>query len=246
MRKVLVALGILAFSGSAQAAEGYGRFNWTGLYVGAHVGYAWGDWGVDLSHSSGAIHYNDPFAQPNQNLNGGDGALGGLQVGFNYQTGMVVVGLEADVSWTGMDADGRFVSVQNSQWDIDSHLNMFGTVRGRLGVTNGNLLVYATGGFAWGQVETSQATTFLAPPDTGGRTSGTNYHMGWTIGAGAEWMFAPNWTFRAEYLYVDLGSNDYALKGTTKPNGNVPYVETFSGDLDFHTVRLGLNYKFGN
>ena len=255
MRKCIAAGAFLlaGVSGAmAGGGESYGapRVDWTGLYVGAHVGYGWGNWDVDLSGSSGAIHYNDHFVPSRGSLDSGDGWLGGLQAGYNYQTGSLVLGLEADVSWTGMDASGRFTTVAPNftTWDIDSELNVFGTVRTRLGFTTGSLLIYGTGGLAWGQTDTSQATNWFPPanPDVGGRTSGKTNHIGYAVGAGVEWMMSPNWTLKSEYLYVDLGKENYALKGTTKPDNDVPYIETFATDLDFHTIRVGLNYKFGD
>ena len=224
--------------------------SWSGFYVGAHAGYGWGDMNVDLSTSSGAVHYNDHFAKPDETLNGGDGWLGGFQIGVNKQSGNIVAGIEADVSWTDMDGEGRYTTQHPhyATWDIKSKLEMFGTMRGRLGVATGPVLVYATGGLAWGITETSQATNWFkalgAPSDdVGGRTSGRNNHIGWTAGGGIEWAIAQNLTLRGEYLYVDLGEESYALRGTTKPNGSTPYVETFGADLDFHVVRGGLNFK---
>jgi outer membrane immunogenic protein len=257
MRKTFASLCLVlatALGSSAQAGDGYGKPpSWTGFYLGAHAGYGSGDWNVDLSHSSGAIHYSDPFANPFQSLKSSDGLLGGLQLGYNKQLGGVVVGFETDVTWTGLEGDGRFTTMPPNfaTWDINSKLDMMGTVRGRLGVTSGSFLLYGTAGFAWGKVDTTQATNWFAAlgapsDDVGGRTSGTNYHVGWTAGAGAEWMFARNWTLKAEYLYVDLGQVDYALKGMNKPVGGVPYVETFSSDMSFHTARVGVNYKFND
>ena len=250
----VAALSLLVFTGvSAPAIAGgfdsYPRSTWTGVYLGGHVGHAWGNWDVDLSHSSGAIHYNDFFVPDQRSLGGGDGWLGGLQAGYNYQTGSLVVGLEADVSWSGIDASGRYTTAapNYATWDIKSQLDVFGTVRGRLGFTTGSLLIYGTAGLAWGQTDSSQATNWFppAPPDVGGRTSGKTNHIGYALGAGAEMQLSPSWSVKAEYLYVDLGKENYALKGTTKPGGSVPYVETYATDIDFHSFRVGLNYRFG-
>ena len=224
--------------------------SWTGLYLGAHAGYGWGNWDADLSHSSGAIHYNDPFNQANQSLGVSDNWLGGFQAGYNHQFGSLIIGLEADVSWTGMDAHGQFTTPapNHTTWDIDTSLDVFGTVRAKVGHTvSDNLLVYVTGGFAWGRVDARQATNWYAPapPAEGGRTSGDVNHFGWALGAGAEWAISPNVSIQGQYLYVDLGKENYALNGTQKPNNNVPYTETFATDLDFHTVRIGVNYRFG-
>lgn len=249
MRKYLAALCLMASVAPAYAGDGYEkRFDWTGAYIGAHVGYGSGDWKVDLSHSSGAIHYNDPFVPSTGKLGGADGWLGGLQTGYNYQFGSTVVGFEADVSWTGIEGNGRFTTIAPNftTWDIKSKLDVFGTVRGRLGFTSGPFLIYGTAGLAWGITDTDQATNWFVQPDVGGRTSGNTNHIGYAVGGGAEWMLSRNWTLKAEYMYVDLGKENYSLNGTTKPGGSIPYTETFATELDFHTFRVGVNYKFGS
>lgn len=248
MRKYLITL---AFSVSLLSTPSFAQ-DWSGFYVGAHAGYGWGDGNVDLSGSSGAIHWNDPFlpGDQRQNFGGLDGWLGGLHVGANYQTGLVIVGLEADVSWSDIGDDlTTGVSVQGAQWDIKTELDAFGTVRGRLGfLVSPTFLVYGTAGAAWGQFDVRQATTFLNPPDDGGRTSGSFNHFGYVVGGGAEWALGQNLFLRAEYLYLDFGKEDYALKGTNKPPNDpaaVPYIETFSAEHELHTLRVGVSYKFG-
>ena len=250
MTRIVLAIAALAMGLGVAQADGphEGRFNWSGLYIGAHAGYGSGDWNVDLSHSTGAIFYSDPFKAPHQSLSANDGALGGLQAGFNRQLGVLVVGMEADVSWASMSAEGTFTTPLGSQWDIKSEIDMLGTVRGRIGMATGPLLFYATGGLAWAEIDTTQATHFVDGKgkiyDEGGRTSGSNHHFGWVAGGGVEWMVMPNWTVRGEYLYYDLGSVDYGLRGTTKPDGKTLYVETFSSDMQFHVVRGAISYKF--
>lgn len=244
--------GLLLMAAPASAEEPA----WSGLYGGAHLGYAWGDWDADLSHSSGAIHYSDPFNPADNVLSVGDNWLGGFQLGWNRQSGSLVWGLEADVSWTGMDASGRYQTANNpicgnnpcTQWDIETSLDLLGTVRGRLGyLATPNLLLYGTGGLAWGMVDAKQAANHNAPDflTPGGRTSGDVNHFGWAAGAGGEYLLASNLTIKAEWLYVDLGKENYALNGTTTPGGTIPYTETFATDLSFHTVRIGVNYRFG-
>jgi outer membrane immunogenic protein len=222
--------------------------DWTGMYVGIHGGYAWGDMDVDLSHSSGAIHYNDKFADPHQTLDGGEGAIAGIQIGFNRQRGNIVFGLEADASWTNIDGSGEYSTAYKGDpatWNIDQELVALGTLRARIGFTTGPLLVYATGGLALGAIETEQATNWYTGVDrAGGRTDGTNYHLGWTAGGGAEYALGQGWSLKGEYLYVDLGEQDYALKGTVSPTSSTPYVETMSAEQEFHIFRAGLNYRF--
>lgn len=230
---------------------------WTGFYAGAHAGYGWGDFNVDLSNSSGALHYNDPFAQPQQSLGDGSGWIGGLQIGANRQFGNFLFGVEADASWTGLESDGStFTTAPGgacgasgcTQWNVKGGLDVFGTVRARAGIVRGLSHYYLTAGLAWGITDFSVAANHNPPnyATEGGRVSGETTHLGWTIGGGAEWAIARNWTMKAEYLYVDLGEENYALKGTTTPGGTTPYTETFAADLSFHTVRVGLNYRFGD
>lgn len=246
MKVALTTALLLASSSAALAGE---TEPWSGLYIGAHAGYAWGGTDVDLSHSTGAIFYNDPFVPDQGSLSDSDGFAGGLQAGFDKQFGSVVAGIEVDVSWSDLEADGTFTTPLGSQWKITSAIDTLATARGRLGfLVTPNALVYGTAGVAWGHVDVTQATTFVDKNgdflDDGGRTSGDYDHVGYVIGGGLEYLVGGGWSIKAEYLHIDLGDQDYGLKGTTKPNGNVPYVETFGSDLTLDVVRAGVNYRF--
>ncbi|HET6388852.1 outer membrane protein [Hyphomicrobium sp.] len=227
--------------------EGY---NWSGLYVGANVGFSESRTDVDLSHSTGAIFYNDPFVPSAGHLGSDDSVVGGVEVGFNHQFNSIVVGVAADVSWTDTENEGTFTTPLGSQWNIKSSPDIFGTVRGKAGVlVRPDLLIYATGGLAWGQFDVKQATTFVEGSGCsvdceGSRTSGNFNHLGFVVGGGLEWALTQHWSLKAEYLFLDFGSEDYQLQGTTKPGGNVPYVETFSADQQMHIGRAGINYRF--
>ena len=223
--------------------------NWSGVYFGVNAGYAWGDSEVDLTRSSGAIYYNDPFlpSDRRQDFEDADGFLGGVQVGINKQFGRSVIGLEADVAWTNIEDElTTGVSVQGARWDISSELETLATFRARFGfLVHDNLLVYGTAGVAWGRFDINQATTFVQPCCAdGGRTGGKEDHVGYVVGAGAEYALSNNWTIKGEYLYVDLGDQDYALSGTVSPTSSTPYVETFAAEHELHILRAGLNYKF--
>jgi outer membrane immunogenic protein len=245
MRFALTSLFLAASAVTAHADNS----PWNAFYVGVHAGYGSVDTGVDLSNSTGAIFYNDPFDPTQGELSSVDAFFGGLQIGADRQIGSLVIGLEADVSWSDAEADGQFTTPLGSRWDITSSLDTLATVRGRAGfLASPALLIYGTAGLAWGKVDVTQATTFVdangAFLDDGGRTSGTFNHVGYAVGAGFEYAFAPNWSLKTEYLFIDLGEEDYQLKGTTKPGGKTPYVETFSSDIEIHTVRMGVNYRF--
>ena len=185
------------------------------------------------------------------------GFAGGGQVGCDYQTGAFVFGGEADIqgytakanSTTSLAAVGApSVTVSNS---FSSQTPWFGTVRGRIGTTafNPTVLVYATGGFAYGRENITDNMTV-----TRGATlveqfpfSTSSTKTGWTVGGGLEWMFAPNWSIRAEYLYVQLDANagqvlNTAVLGTSAEATDAMRLDTGKDKLKI--VRVGLDYKF--
>jgi outer membrane immunogenic protein len=139
------------------------------------------------------------------------GFVGGVQAGYNWQNGPLVFGLEADIQASG--ANDTF-----APWKFSNP--WFGTVRGRVGYAVSNVLFYGTGGLAFGELR--------------GQTFGvteTHTTAGWTVGGGAEFGFAPNWTAKIEYLYVDLSSSRFVITGV--PNG-----------YQFGLARIGVNYRF--
>lgn len=230
---------------------------WTGFYVGIHGGYADGEWdgtlGLDTTDDPAAIGYDNLDKTID-----GDGFFGGGQIGYNFQSGHFVFGLEADAAVAGIDGSQTFTTdsdfggcctfSKDHSFEIDS----FGTVRGRLGYASGGFLGYVTGGFAWANVDAelsvtanfTRATPFVELD--GAKDSNT--HTGFAIGGGVEQKLDSNWSVKAEYLYVDLGEEDYAFPGTKvnangQPVPNKPVDEFNSTDLDFHTFKIGLNYK---
>ena len=264
MRFAVSAIALLACTSLASAADlggpSYGgslkddyaapAYNWTGLYVGGHVGYGWGEWDGTLTYDEGEGPVPGVWDNPNQSIDS-DGWLGGLQVGFNRQFGSFVWGVEADVSWTDMGGGGTFDTASGFyRWNIQQDLDWYGTVRARLGfLPTQNILIYATGGVAYGETSASHTSADLTNNGfISGRGSASEHHIGWAAGAGGELMLANNWTVRAEWIHVDLGKADYHLKGTNYyANPPVPYsTDAFPADLTFDVFRLGVNYKFGH
>lgn len=140
-----------------------------------------------------------------------NGLVGGVQGGYNWQFDQLVVGGEADFQFSG--AEETFAQYKFSNpW--------FGTARARLGYGLNNILFYGTAGVAFGRGQLE----YLG-------TSERHTHAGWTVGAGLEVGLAPNWSARAEYLYVDLSDIDYVLTG-------------MSTGIESNIVRFGLNYRF--
>src|SRR5262249_9823017 len=155
-----------------------------------------------------------------------------------WQFARWVVGAEAD--FQGADISDR-VQDQNFGDNFHSRLDWFGTVRGRLGYAFDRTLVYATAGFAFGGIHNRVDGPTL--PGEPFRFDGTA--TGYAIGAGVEYKFNPAWTVKGEYQYINLGTND-----PTNPAG-APYSAIGGGgiatlrDDEYHTLRLGLNYRFG-
>jgi outer membrane immunogenic protein len=191
---------------------------WVGPYVGINGGYAWG----------GNSNLTPPAVTPPPviTLQGGAGDpsfsakgwFGGGQAGYNWQTGQIVYGVEADIQ--GADITG---SVTAGGATATNNLNWFGTARGRIGYAAGAALVYGTGGFAVGGVhDTLTSGTTVAHDATA---------TGYAVGGGLEYAFSPRWSGKAEYQYINLGKDDLTNNGATA-----------SFDHDYNTVRLGLNY----
>jgi outer membrane immunogenic protein len=170
------------------------------------------------------------WAFSNRNKNSA-GVVGGGQIGFNYQfAAPIVVGVETDFQGTSLGSN-------NSNWGYGSggaRLTWFGTVRGRLGwLVTPTLLLYGTGGFAYGQVQ------------GGGWARFSSVGTGWTAGGGVEWMFMPNWSAKVEYLYTDLGNFNRNAGWLTGGYGDWGWVSG-GGDRQFrfNTVRAGVNWHF--
>jgi outer membrane immunogenic protein len=239
-----------AFAMPAQADEPI--HNWSGLYVGGHVGYADGDWQGTL-HTAGSKS-EDIWDNPNQSY-GFNGWLGGLQIGANRQHGSLVWGIEADASWGDLEGSKEvFTKTKAVSWIDNFSVDAFGTVRGRLGfLVTPRLLLYGTGGLAWAKADLNH-TVVDNPKNNPGITvkaSADEYHLGWVAGAGTEFAVADNWTVRGEWLHVNLGEARYHAVGMQwsqnqqfdKPVATDSITDT---TLEFDIFRVGVNYRFGS
>ena len=192
-------------------------FSWTGIYVGANAGYAWGN-------TTGTLGTPLPG---NYSISG---ALAGGQIGGNYQfANNVVVGIEADYQWADIDGSGSTAAgvIRTTQ------VERFGTVRGRLGFAWDRWLGYVTGGYAFGA-----RTNETVGPAAFAASSGTL--DGWAAGVGAEYAFAPNWSAKLEYLHVALDQQTF-FAGV----GACGVGALCQRGADIDLVRVGLNYRFG-
>jgi outer membrane immunogenic protein len=244
-------------------------YSWTGWYVGLNAGGGWQNTTIDNSVTSNSGSGTAIFpalnaAIPQQLNTHPSGFIGGGQIGYNYQFAPNwVAGFETD--FQGANIKGT-ASAADSALDVTSSLftvagtgsqkiDWFGTLRGRLGwLPVDPLLVYATGGLAYGQVQTDVSFSGVRSPSSGiiaalngsSATSLSETRAGWTLGGGLEWMFAPRWTVKAEYLYYDLGTETLnqtlalCAVGVGCDSANIQSASHFRGNI----ARAGVNYKF--
>jgi outer membrane immunogenic protein len=228
MKKILLgAAALAAFAGPAFAADMPARtyskapvysapavvYNWTGFYIGGHVG--------------GAFAGNNTFGSSDARF------LGGVQGGFDYQFAPNwVVGAEAQYSWLTGGSNNGVLFPGGSL--VTSKNDQLGSVTGRLGYTWGPALLYAKGGYAWR--DNSNIGVSVAGTPAAFTTDG-NHKDGYTVGAGLEYMFAPNWSAKAEYQYYNFGKTSFT-------SGPADIVGVSSRN-DEHTVKVGVNYRFG-
>lgn len=222
-------------------------FNWTGFYVGANIGYSWGH--GDFTYNEPAFSGSVPTViTGSQNL---DGAIGGFQAGYNFQTGNWVLGVETDFDWTGEKGSNNFSfnypsgvegGTANLSGAVSAKIDWLGTLRARAGwLLTPNLLTYATGGLAYGRVNVSGtiADTFCSPTCVWS-FGNSQVRVGYAVGAGIEGGIPnmPAWTWKMEYLYVDLGT----MNGSgydTDFGGSYSWSEKVTDNI----FRVGVNYK---
>jgi len=192
-----VALGVTAANAAdlgqrpvykAAPAPMMAAYNWSGFYVGGHLGYGWSSEEARFA-TNGLSGATDP-----------SGFLGGAQIGFNWQTGAFVFGVEGDWSWT--NADG---STTIGGTGVNANHNWYATATARVGYAWDNWLWYVKGGAAWMDADYN-ITGLTAVGDT---------RTGWTIGTGFEWALGNNWSAKIEYNYLDFGSERFALPTAT-------------------------------
>jgi outer membrane immunogenic protein len=229
-------------------------YNWTGWYVGGNIGYGWGE-NTGAGYSSFAdvgIGGLAAFMAAGGNVLPGlspQGVLGGGQIGYNWQLSPGwVVGLVADLQAADIGASGaNGVSIGAFAGIVESksvRTDWFGTVRGKIGFAANNVLLYGTGGFAYGGVKAG--TSFNDPSFGGGplvfagSSSATN--TGWAAGAGIEYALTHNWSIGAEYLFVDLGSLTVTETRVSGPAN----ASTFTSVSKFrdNIARVLVNYRF--
>jgi outer membrane immunogenic protein len=247
MKRILLAgIGLVALAASASAADLARRappapapapvvapfYTWTGFYIGGHIG-----WGSAELESTVVEPFGPFVAGTTFGGKGADGFLGGVQAGFNWQAGVWVFGVEAQVSWSDIGRDRVITGPAGNTLAHSTSIDMLGSLAGRLGVAFGNALIYAKGGGAF--LDWSSDVAFAGPTVPGvGTVSFGDTEWGWMVGAGVEWGFIPNWSAKIEYNFMsfDLDEHRFTLGGVGS---------RFDHELDVHVVKLGINYRFG-
>lgn len=204
-------------------------YDWSGLYLGLEGGGGFGS----TTHTNALF----PTATSGRNSNFSGALLGGTY-GYNWQSGRLVAGLEGDLSWS--DVRDIFTSVNGlptfcpAAFPCYTHLEWLGTDRGRLGYAFDRVLVYATGGIAYGDVLATIRNAGIFGIDSEQR-----FRVGYVVGGGIEAMIAPNWSAKIEYLYTDFG-NRAGYTAFPPP----PPLQPEDVSLNANIVRAGLDYHF--
>ncbi len=252
-RILLASVGAIALAGSAFAADLPSRapppvyvppapiFTWTGIYIGGQIGYAWGTSNTNLG---------DNFGDYTSFSTNNSGVIGGAHVGYNLQLSQFVVGLEGDVDGSSLSktvygdpligaGTGFGVYVPTT---ISGNLGVQGSIRGRVGYAWDRVLLYATGGVAFGGFNGSISTPI-------GYDSASTTRVGWTVGGGLEYAVTNNWSIRAEYRYTQFGHSTVYANNSFGPSGvYYPLLGAIGAygnrTINENRVQVGFSYKF--
>lgn len=229
-------------------------YNWTGGYVGAHAGWGWGRADTTFTPLPNATQFID--MRPTTLSPDPSGFSGGAQAGYNWQTGHFVTGAEADISWSRISGTARvspiimnngspfpgagfLITHQETKW--------FGTIRPRAGIAFDRVLIYGTGGLAYGRVNNSANSDFRPGVPTSVLffqypVSLSATKTGWTGGFGVEAALPGNhWSWKAEYLYLDLGNQSFTANPVP---ANPPFQVAYTWKSKLHTFNAGINFRF--
>ena len=239
---MFVGVGAMA---SANAADIYQRggtedepaympaITWSGFYVGFHAGGAWG--------SDRVTDVDAWFLPAGRHFNVDDRAfIGGGEIGYNIQRGSLVLGIEGELGYLGLDkhmgdpgTGGRALAQAES--------DLYGTLTGRIGLVSYRWLIYAKGGAAFVNADFSYSDS----PFLGAGTI-SDLQTGWVVGGGVEYALSRNWSMKAEYLHFDFGSATARADVLEEDGTAVGPPLRFKNDLTVDSVIAGINYRFGS
>jgi outer membrane immunogenic protein len=218
-------------------------FTWTGLYFGGNVGWGWGhNESTELPPGSLAFPTGTVFNTVNLS-----GFLGGVQAGFNYQTVYnLVVGVEGEFTWSDMSGTAttlstapRFVGFSST---VTSRIKDFGDLTGRIGWAAGPWMFYGKGGVALGETSSS-GVNFLADGTLSSTHTSSTDRVGWIVGAGFEWAFAPAWSAKIEYDHIEFNPTNVGINSISATTGALS--TTFDSSTErIDLVKGGINYRF--
>ncbi|MGE4250234.1 MAG: outer membrane protein [Parvibaculaceae bacterium] len=213
--------------------------SWSGLYLGVHGGWAWAD--LDAQYNNPET--DEECFENDSEFPGGcaidlkaDGPFVGGQVGYNFVfDGGLMVGIEGDYAWMDLKDDDFGGNPEDNppgpanSWEthVEQEIDQVASVRARLGFAMDNFLPFITGGWAWAHSERSAHGDFVDDSDK-------NWHDGWTIGGGFEYLISEDWSVKAEYRYYDFGKETYMVNEIT---------DGTEVDFDMHTVQIGINFR---
>jgi len=231
---------VLAYGWMARAAdlpEAPTVYDWTGFYIGGNIGYAFqgggDDVGVQSNLGGGSIDFGELDVQ---------GINGGAQIGYDWQAGSAVFGIVADIQAADINDDFKnHIREAVLSTDAKDNIDVWGSVRGRIGWAFDRVLIYGTGGLAWANVDYKVFAENL--------DNGVNAHMndsytpiGYTVGGGIDWAFDDNWSAGAEVLYVNLGKE--SITGKTNNFADTGEILKTRPTPDFVAARFVVNFKF--
>jgi outer membrane immunogenic protein len=204
--------------------------SWSGWYVGLHAGAAW-----HQAHTA-SVYTGTPLDAATGH---GTGFIGGGQIGYNWQRGNFVVGVEADGSW--LSAKARVTNeTPSGTYGLEGKIRWLSTVRARFGLVVGDTMAYATGGVAFGGVRNSLLFGICSTPECLAQSQ-SKTRIGWTVGGGVEHMWNRNWSIALEGLFVDLGRSRV---GGIPVGPNPAFTKTTTFSNQVVVGRLKLNYKW--
>lgn len=234
-KALLAAVSVAALTSAASAADLPSRkapvyapvaaapiFTWTGFYVGVNGGYGWSSDKYGLGVTT--VGYLPTKTKA-------DGWFVGGTAGYNWQfANNLVVGVEGDYDWAGLKNSALCNGIAGTA--CKTKIDALGSLRARLGYAMGNTLVYATGGLGYEHLKAS-----IADPVGGYFGASNKSRWGWTLGAGVEYALTRNWSVKGEYMYYNFGKKNYTFDAAA--------LEIGRAKNDIHTVKLGVNYRFG-
>ena len=248
LRKVAVAACLVAVPAAANAADAYRAakdvpyvaVNWSGFYAGGHAGYAWGN--VDFEDTLQVPYTNVELADSGSFTT--SGLIGGGQIGYNVQFDRIVLGVEADLGYLGLDGSKDYAAETKAGVSVSrgykSSGGLYGDITGRAGFTLDNapvsdrVLIYAKGGAAF--INSKYTASYSASGKNWAENasySSDDTRWGWTAGGGLEYAINPAWSVKAEYQHFDFGSTSFATAGKIS-SAFTPTVDAVTAGVNYH------------